>query len=139
MIPQVTPEQAAEALRRKPDAVYLDVRSEPEFRAAHPRGAYNVPVVFFDAAQHPQRNADFERVVQATFPPDTVLFVGCQSGVRSQHAAEILRSLGYREVSNVAGGFGGSPAARGWRDSGLPVENGDPPGRGYAELNKRPD
>jgi arsenate reductase len=138
MIPQVTPEQAAETLRRKPDAAYLDVRSEAEFRAAHPRGAYNVPVVFFDAAQRPLRNTDFERVVQAIFPTDSLLLVGCQSGVRSQHAAEILRSLGYREVSNVAGGFGGSPAARGWRDSGLPVESGDPPGRSYAELKQRP-
>jgi rhodanese-related sulfurtransferase len=137
MIPQVTPEQAAETLRRNPDAAYLDVRSEAEFRSGHPRGAYNVPVVFFDAAQHPRRNADFERVVQATFPPDTILLVGCQSGVRSQHAAEILRSLGYREVSNVAGGFGGSAAARGWRDSGLPVENGDSPERSYAKLQQR--
>ncbi len=68
---------------------------------------------------------------------ETVLLVGCQSGVRSQHAAEILRSLGYVEVSNVAGGFGGSPAARGWRDSGLPVETGDPAGHGYEELKKR--
>jgi len=139
MIPQVTPEQAAEALRRKPDAVYLDVRSEAEFRAAHPRGAYNVPVFFFDATHRPQRNADFERVVQATFPPDTVLFVGCQSGVRSQAAAEVLRALGYREVANVAGGFGGSPAARGWRDSGLPVDSGDPPARSYGELKNRAD
>ena len=138
MIPQVTPEHAAEILRRQPDAAYLDVRSESEFRVGHPRGAYNVPVLFFDAARRPQRNTEFERVVRAAFPQETVLLVGCQSGVRSQHAAEILRSLGYREVSNVAGGFGGSPAARGWRDSGLPVEIGDSAGRVYEELKKLP-
>jgi arsenate reductase len=137
MIPQVTPERAAEILRQRPDAAYLDVRSEAEFRAGHPRGAYNLPVFFFDAAQRPQRNADFERIVQGAFPPQTVLLVGCQSGVRSQHAAEILHALGYRDVSNVAGGFGGSPAARGWRDSGLPVESGDPVGHGYEELKQR--
>lgn len=137
MIPQVTSEQAAEILRRQPDAVYLDVRSEAEFRAGHPRGAYNLPLLFFDAAQRPQRNVDFERIAQGVFAQQTVLLVGCQSGVRSQHAAEILRSLGYVEVSNVAGGFGGSPAARGWRDSGLPVETGDPAGHGYEELKKR--
>ncbi len=138
MIPQVTPERAAEILSQRPDAVYLDVRSEAEFRAGHPRGAYNLPVFFFDAAQRPQRNPDFERVLKVAFPPETVLLVGCQSGVRSQHAAEILHSIGFREVSNVAGGFGGSPAARGWRDSGLPVESGDPAGRAYEDLKKRP-
>jgi rhodanese-related sulfurtransferase len=138
MIPQVTPERAAEILRERPGAVYLDVRTAAEFRAGHPAGAYNVPVLFFDAAQRPQRNPDFERIAQGAFSRETVLLVGCQSGVRSQHAAEILHSLGYRDVSNVAGGFGGSPAARGWRDSGLPVESGDPAGRGYEELKSRP-
>ena len=137
MIPQVTPEQAAAAIKKQPDAVYLDVRSEEEFRAGHPQGAYNVPVVFFDAAHRPVANTDFDRVVQAAFARDTRLFVGCQSGVRSQHAAERLQALGFTNVSNVAGGFGGSPAARGWRDSGLPRGSGDPEGRSYADLGKR--
>ena len=137
MIPQITPEQAAQVIKRKPSTIYLDVRSEDEFRAGHPQGAYNVPVVFFDAARRPIANPEFDRVVQAAFARETPLLVGCQSGVRSQHAAERLRSLGFAEVSNVAGGFGGSPAARGWRDSGLPVERGDPEGRAYADLEKR--
>jgi rhodanese-related sulfurtransferase len=137
MIPQVSPERAAAILREQPHAVYLDVRSEPEFRGGHPAGAYNLPVLFFDEAQRPRRNPDFERIAQAAFPQETVLLVGCQSGVRSQHAAEILRSLGYRDVSNVEGGFGGSPASRGWRDSGLPVETGDGAGHGYEDLQKR--
>jgi rhodanese-related sulfurtransferase len=137
MIPQLTPEEAAQALRKKPATVYLDVRSVEEFRAGHPAGAYNVPIVFFDAAHRPIANTEFARVVQAAFATDAPLLVGCQSGVRSQHAAERLRALGFTEVANVAGGFGGSPAARGWRDSGLPVERGDPEGRSYAELEKR--
>jgi rhodanese-related sulfurtransferase len=137
MIPQITPEQAADLLKRRSQAIYLDVRSEDEFRAGHPQGAYNVPVMFFDAAHRPTANPDFDRVVQAVFPRETPLLVGCQSGVRSQHAAQRMRSLGFSEVSNVAGGFGGSPAARGGRDSGLPVERGDPEGRAYADLAKR--
>jgi rhodanese-related sulfurtransferase len=136
MIPQVSPEQAAGILRRRPDAVYLDVRTEPEFASGHPAGAYNVPVMFFDATRRPVANADFTRVVEAVLPRETSVLVGCQSGVRSQHAAEMLRSLGFRDVSNVAGGFGGSPAARGWRDSGLPIESGSPPGRAYEDLKK---
>jgi len=136
MIPQRTSEEAAEILRRRPDAVYLDVRTEAEFAAGHPAGAYNVPVVFFDAARRPLANPDFEAIVQARFPRQTTLLVGCQSGVRSQRAADMLHALGFVDVSNVAGGFGGSPAARGWRDSGLPVESGNPSGRGYEDLKK---
>jgi rhodanese-related sulfurtransferase len=136
MIPQVSPEQAAEILRRRPDAVYLDVRTEAEFASGHPAGAYNVPVMFFDAERRPVANVDFTRVVVAVLPPEASVLVGCQSGVRSQHAAEILRSLGFGDVSNVAGGFGGSAAARGWRDSGLPVESGNPTGRAYEDLKK---
>ena len=137
MIGQMTSEEAAQALRKKAGAVYLDVRSVDEFRAGHPRGAYNVPIVFFDAAHRPTANAEFDRVVQTAFATSTPLLVGCQSGVRSQHAAERLNALGYTDVANVIGGFGGSPAARGWRDSGLPVDRGDPAGRSYADLEQR--
>jgi hypothetical protein len=49
-------------------------------------------------------------------------------------AAEILAGQGWIDVANVAGGFGGSPFARGWRDSGLPIASGAPAGRSYAEL-----
>jgi rhodanese-related sulfurtransferase len=136
MIPQLSPEQAAEILRRRPDVIYLDVRTEAEFASGHPAGAYNVPVMFFDADRRPVANVDFARVVEAALPRETSVLVGCQSGVRSQHAAEILCSLGFRDVSNVAGGFGGSRAARGWRDSGLPVESGNPTGRAYEDLKK---
>ena len=136
MIPQISAEDAARILEQKPDAVYLDVRTEAEYRAGHPRGAYNVPVMFFDAARRPVPNPDFVSIVEAKFPREKTLLVGCQSGVRSQHAAEILASHGYGEVSNVAGGYGGSAAERGWRASGLPIESGDPAGRSYDDLKK---
>jgi rhodanese-related sulfurtransferase len=123
-------------LRKRKDAVYLDVRSVAEFEAGHPQGAYNIPVMFFDAARRPVPNTDFAAVVAATFGAEVTLLVGCQSGVRSQHAAELLAAHGYLDVANVIGGFGGSPMARGWRDSGLPVETGSPQGRSYAELAK---
>ena len=135
MIGEVTSEEAAKILRGG-KAVYLDVRSEAEFTAGHPQGAYNVPVFFFDAAHRPVPNEHFLEIVEATFPKETTLLLGCQSGMRSQHAAEILARRGYQDLSNVVGGFGGSPAARGWRDSGLPVGTGSPEGRSYADLSK---
>jgi rhodanese-related sulfurtransferase len=136
VIPQISAEDAARLLERNPDAAYLDVRTEAEYRAGHPRGAYNVPVMFFDAARRPVPNPDFLSIVEAKFPREKTLLVGCQSGVRSQHAAEILASHGYGDVSNVAGGYGGSAVERGWRDSGLPIESGDSADRSYEDLKK---
>jgi rhodanese-related sulfurtransferase len=138
VIREVTPEEAAEILRDNANAVYLDVRSEAEFAAGHPDGAYNVPIFFFDAAHRPSPNPDFVDVVAATFAKRKTLLLGCQSGMRSMRAAEILAERGWLDVANVAGGFAGSPFARGWRDSRLPVASGARGGRSYAELaNKR--
>jgi len=143
-IRQTTPTEAHDTLTRHPDAVYLDVRTEEEFTAAHPAGARNVPVVFFDAATHrPKPNPDFIAVVERHLPRSTKLVVGCQAGGRSQHACELLVQAGYTDVANVQGGFGGAHDASGrivvpgWRDAGLPVETGPSPGATYAELAAR--
>jgi len=134
-IRQITPPQAHELLQKHPDAVYLDVRTQAEFEAGHPAGARNVPIVFFDAAGRPPRpNPDFVAVVERHLPRTTKLVVGCQAGGRSQRACEVLADAGYTDVVNVQGGFGGARdqsgrvVVPGWRDAGLPVETGSPPG-----------
>ena len=138
-IPQLTPTDAHDVLQRNPAAIYLDVRTEAEFEAGHPAGARNVPIVFFDpATRQPKLNPDFLATVRRHLPPATKLVIGCQSGGRSQRACEILADAGYTDVANVSGGFGGARehGVRGWRDLGLPVENGSPPGRSHADLKK---
>ncbi len=143
MIRQSTPEDAAEILRKKPDAAYLDVRTVEEFQAGHPAGAYNIPVVFFDTTRRPVANPDFEQVVQAAFPKEKTIIVGCQAGTRSQRACEILQSLGFRDVTNMQGGFGGARGpggvvtTAGWKERGLPVESSSRPGAGYEDLKKK--
>jgi len=128
-IRQTTPPDAYETLQRDPTAVYLDVRTPEEFAAGHPAGAINVPVIFFRAGGS-SPNPDFVATVQRLVPPTTPLLVGCQAGGRSQHGAELLVGAGYRDVSNVGGGFGGARddtgrvVTPGWRDAGLPVETG---------------
>ena len=136
--------QAHELMDKEKDAVYLDVRTEAEFEAGHPAGARNVPVVFFDeAAGKPVPNPDFLAVVERNLPRTTKLVIGCQAGGRSQHACEILAAAGYRDVANVRGGFGGARdqsgrvVVPGWRDAGLPVEQGQTPGVSYGDLRKR--
>ena len=47
---------------------------------------------------------------------DTPILVGCRSGVRSLAAIQVLREAGYKNLSNVDGGF------LAWAAAGLPLE-----------------
>jgi len=126
-INQVEPPQAHEILKRNADAIYLDVRTEPEFAQGHPDGAINVPVVFIKGPSQLELNGEFVDVVAKTLPREKKLVVGCLAGGRSQRACELLEAAGYADLTNVRGGFGGARDASGqvvvagWRDAGLPV------------------
>jgi rhodanese-related sulfurtransferase len=110
-------------------AVYVDVRSRTEFEAGHPAGAINIPLIDRDERTGQMMpNPDFVPTMQERFAADTQLLIGCQVGGRSARAAMMLESLGFTDVANVKGGFGGlrDPLGRlidpGWLDAGLPVE-----------------
>jgi len=140
-IRQTTPPEAQTTLSGAPDAVYLDVRTPDEFAAGHPAGARNVPVLFLQGpGKPPLPNADFLAVVERNFPRETKLLIGCQSGGRSQRAAEILAQAGYTDLANIRGGFGGARdragqvVVEGWKAAGLPVEEGPTAGATYDEL-----
>jgi rhodanese-related sulfurtransferase len=126
-INQVEPPQAHEILKSNPDAIYLDVRTEPEFAQGHPDGAINVPVVFIKGPGQMELNGEFVDVVAKTLPREKKLVVGCLAGGRSQRACELLEAAGYADLTNVRGGFGGARDASGqvvvagWREAGLPV------------------
>jgi rhodanese-related sulfurtransferase len=141
-INQADPRQAHEILTSNPDAIYLDVRTEPEFAQGHPANAINVPVVFIKSPGQMELNTEFVEVVAKTLPREKKLVVGCLAGGRSQRACELLEAAGYTDLTNVRGGFGGARDASGdivtpgWRDSGLPVstEIGE---RGYQAMRRR--
>ena len=140
----ITPRQAADLLSKGNGHVYLDVRSIPEFSAGHPCSARNVPLLHTDPASGKLvRNHDFLKVVQANFPPDTPILLGCLSGDRSLKAAGLLERAGYRCVLNVECGYGGSRDASGrvtepgWAALGLPVEFEERPGESYESLCKQ--
>ena len=142
-INQTTPQAAHAALTADREAVYLDVRMEEEFAAGHPAGAINVPVAFPNPSGGMLLNPDFQRVVESFLPRDKPIFCGCQSGGRSQTAAEILAETGYTAVKNVHGGFGGArdPSGQllvpGWIDSGLPISTEVDDAHSYAGLKQR--
>ena len=139
---ETTPQAAHAALTADREAVYLDVRTEEEFAAGHPTGAINVPVAFPDPAGGMLLNPDFLRLVELLLPRDKRIFCGCQSGGRSQKAAEILAETGYTDVTNVRGGFGGArdPSGQllvsGWIDSGLPNSTEVDEAHSYAGLKQ---
>ena len=121
--------------------VYLDVRSEPEFAAGHPTGAQNVPLMHAGPAGMAP-NPDFLAVVQAVYPKDAKLVVGCKAGGRSIKAAEMMASAGYTSVIDQRAGFDGPRDAfgalseKGWSPAGLPVET-TTAGGSYVELKQK--
>ena len=126
---------------------YVDVRSISEYEKGHPAGSHNVPLLHLDAQTGQMRaNQEFLSVMQANYPLGAKLLVGCQVGGRSGQAAQVLVSVGYVDVNNVLGGFGGmkNPTSglfvnEGWEQAGLPVENETPDGAGYDELRGKVD
>ena len=130
----VSPTEAKELLEGDAGAVYIDVRSIPEYESGHPAGALNIPIMQRHAVGMVP-NLDFVQVVQAHFATDVKLLVGCQSGARSMHACEVLVAAGFTDVANVTAGFGGSRTERGWQGLGFPVEFGASDDKGYAALS----
>ncbi|MFT6146804.1 MAG: rhodanese-related sulfurtransferase [Myxococcota bacterium] len=98
-------------------AAYVDVRSVAEFRAGRPEGAVNIPLLDHNSVGMMVPNPEFIAQMQAQFPADTALLMGCKVGGRSAHACQMLAQHGYTNLSNVEGGF---LAAGGWLDNGLP-------------------
>ena len=70
----------------------LDVREPFEVEMARIEGASLIPL-----GQLPTRYGELDRTRE--------IFVFCHSGVRSERAAEFLRSAGFSKVANVAGGI----------------------------------
>ena len=103
-------------------AAFVDVRSVAEFRAGHPEGAVNIPLLDHNPMGMMVPNPDFIAQMKAMFPPDTTLLMGCKVGGRSAHACQALAQHGYTDLSNVEGGF---LAAGGGLDHGLPSTTGE--------------
>jgi rhodanese-related sulfurtransferase len=139
-IKRVTPDEAASLLGQ--GWIYVDVRSVPEFEQGHPQGAYNVP--FLHRAAHGMvPNPDFAAVMEAAFPKDARLVMGCRTGGRSLQAAEALVARGYQNIIDMRGGLAGELdeanriTCEGWQARGLPVTRTAQSGRTYNDLKPR--
>jgi rhodanese-related sulfurtransferase len=135
MVNELYPKDAWDLLRRRPEAVLLDVRSRMEFDfVGHPPGAVHVPWQEFpgwgvdaDFVAHVTERLQSARPGHA--PEELPILALCRTGKRSEAAAAALAAAGYREVYNVREGFEGERDAEkhrgtinGWRHHGLPWE-----------------
>lgn len=100
----ITVNELAARLNRGDNLLVLDVRSPAEFsQDGHVSGAILIPLP--DLAM---------RISEV--PTNRPIACFCRSGNRSQVAADLLRSNGYAQVTNVIGGI------KSWREANLPTE-----------------
>jgi rhodanese-related sulfurtransferase len=127
-----TAKQAWEILQQNPDAVLVDVRTQPEwvFVGVPDLGPLGKRALFIPWQLFPsmQVNSEFVKLVQeqGAKPDAPVLFL-CRSGARSKAAAIAATQAGFTRAYNIAGGFEGPHDAKkhrgnkdGWKASDLP-------------------
>lgn len=126
-IRRISPLEAKDLLDADSDAVYLDVRTVPEFDAGHVPGAKNIPVLDRDPYGRMAPVPRFAEIVEANFGKDVRCVTGCQKGARSMMAANALVAAGFTNVVDMQGGWGGEMDMTGrvvdpgWVARGLPA------------------
>lgn len=138
----VSPQEAWELMKRE-GYTYVDVRSPEEYAASHPKGAVNLPFLFF-TPEGRKPNPDFVEAFRKVLPPGSKFIVGCAGGNRSAAALEVLAKEGWGEdLVECKAGFAGRKDAEGrvvetgWSASGLPCEEGQSEGRSWEALSSR--
>jgi len=117
-VKQIDPLQTNDLLQKDKTAAYVDVRTVQEFQAGHVPGAANIPVMIPDPSSGRMTpNPNFVQAIEAAFPKDRKLILGCQAGGRSQYAADLLDRSGYNGRFEHAG--------RLWRSEGSDGPRGD--------------
>jgi molybdopterin/thiamine biosynthesis adenylyltransferase/rhodanese-related sulfurtransferase len=91
--------------RRERGAAWVDVREQDEWDARHIADTEHIPMA-----------ASIEEIQRRWPDRDTPITLSCATGARSGRAADVLLSLGYTDVVNLAGGIVE------WMRRGLPVE-----------------
>ena len=88
---RISAETFAEKVNVNTDTI-IDVRKEGEYAAEHVENAFSKPLAYIN---------DWVKDIQ----PTQHFFLHCAGGYRSMMAASILQARGYRNFSEVAGGF----------------------------------
>ncbi|XP_057422015.1 thiosulfate sulfurtransferase 18-like [Lotus japonicus] len=86
--------------------VYLDVRTVEEFEKGHVDTVkiINIPYMF-NTPEGRVKNQEFRKELLSACKKEDHVIVGCQSGVRSLYATADLLAEGFKDVSNMGGGY----------------------------------
>jgi hydroxyacylglutathione hydrolase len=88
---RITPEQFAKDIKIGESRI-IDIRKESEYSAGHVPGAYNKPLAYIN-----------DWILEIA--PQKHFYLYCAGGYRSMIAASILQARGYRNFTEVEGGF----------------------------------
>lgn len=91
VVRRINADEFAEQVRIGSDKI-IDVRKESEYAAEHVAEAYSKPLAYIN---------DWIRDIN----PDEHFYMHCAGGYRSMIAASILQARGYRNFTEIAGGF----------------------------------
>lgn len=128
----ISPVEAWKMLEAEPDAVLVDVRTQPEwsFVGIPDLGPLGKRAVLLSWQLFPQMavNGDFVPQLSRAMPErERALIFLCRSGARSREAARAMTAAGYGRCYNVATGFEGALDENrhrghraGWKADGLP-------------------
>jgi phage shock protein E len=81
---------AGSSLAGERQAVWIDVRSAEEYAESHIEGTINIP-----------HTRIAEGVVEMSLQPHDTIYVFCRSGRRSALARDVLRTVGFRQVTDL--------------------------------------
>ena len=87
----IMPKDLKAVLDEEKKGVFIDVRTENEYKLQHIPQFVNMPV-----------GSDF-----STLPKDEPIYVICQSGLRSNKVCKQLVKMGYSDVTNIRRGMSG--------------------------------
>ena len=113
-IREIGVEESAKRIEAEPSTLVLDVREPSEYAQGHIPKALNVPRGLLEAKADLEYPARDPRLADRARP----IILHCASGVRSAFAADVLQTMGFRDVCSMAGGFAA------WEKEGKPVERG---------------
>ena len=103
-IKEVSPAEVKRMRERRDEVVVVDVREDREWNLGHVPGALHMS------------RGTLEGKIEQVVPRERALVLYCAGGNRSALAADMLRQMGYANVSSMSGGF------KGWVDVGGDVE-----------------
>ena len=102
---QSIPVQEAQKKQHKDEIIILDVRTPEEYASGHIPDSKHINI----------NSDDFEKNINL-LDKNASYAVHCRAGGRARRAARYMRENGFRDVSNLEGGF------IEWKAQNLPIE-----------------